>query len=89
MPNRWKTRADVDETPVMIMNVLDRNPDLPNRRTVTIISATADSDKRTVRYFFKEVKKHIFGARNYLGSNPWQDNDLLHFLCQPSVLTYG
>ena len=29
MPYRWKTKIAVDETIVVIMNVLDKNPDLP------------------------------------------------------------
>ena len=27
MPYRWKTKVDVDETIVVIMNVLDKNPE--------------------------------------------------------------
>ncbi len=36
MPYRWKTKIDVDETIVVMMNVLDKNPDLPNWLIVTI-----------------------------------------------------
>lgn len=30
MPYRWKNKVDVDEAVVVIMNVLDKNPELPN-----------------------------------------------------------
>jgi hypothetical protein len=44
--SRWKTKIDADETIVVIMNVLEKNPDLPNRLIVIIIGSTADSDKK-------------------------------------------
>jgi hypothetical protein len=69
MPYRWKTKIDVDETIVVIMNVLDKNPDLPNWLIVTIIGSIADSDKNMVKYFFKEVEKQIPAALKYFESN--------------------
>ncbi|MEN6611650.1 MAG: hypothetical protein ABFC24_12475, partial [Methanoregulaceae archaeon] len=65
---RWKTKVDVDETIVVIMNVLDKNPDLPNWLIVTIIGSISDSDKKMVEYFFKEVKKHVPAALKYFES---------------------
>ena len=65
MPYRWKTKIAVDETIVVIMNVLDKNPDLPNWLIETINGSIADSDKKLVRYFFEEVKKHVPGALKY------------------------
>ena len=68
MPYRWKTKVDVDETIVVMMNVLDKNPDLPNWLIATIIGSITDSDKKVVRYFFEEVKKHIPAAMKYFES---------------------
>jgi hypothetical protein len=39
----------VDETIVVVMNVLDKNPDLPNWLIVTIMGSIADSDKKLAR----------------------------------------
>ncbi len=69
MPYRWKTKIDVDETIVVMMNVLDKNPDLPNWLIVTIIGSIADSDKNMVRYFFIEVEKHVPAALKYFEAN--------------------
>ncbi|MFZ1896752.1 hypothetical protein [Methanoregula sp.] len=68
MPYRWKTKVDVDEAIVVIMNVLDKNPDLPNWLIVTINGSIADSDKNVVGYFFEEVKKHVPRALKYFES---------------------
>jgi len=68
MPYRWKTKIDVDETIVVMMNVLDKNPDLPNWLIVTIIGSITDSDKKLVRYFFEEVEKHVPAALKYFES---------------------
>jgi hypothetical protein len=69
MPYRWKTKIDVDETIVVIMNVLDKNPDLPNWLIVTIVGSIADSDKKMVKYFFQEVEKRVPPALKYFESN--------------------
>nr|WP_320160977.1 hypothetical protein [uncultured Methanoregula sp.] len=69
MPYRWKTKVDVDETIVVMMSVLDKKPDLPNWLIVTIIGSIADSDKKMVKYFFEEVKKHTPAALKYFESN--------------------
>jgi hypothetical protein len=68
MPYRWKTKVDVDETIVVMMNVLDKNPDLPNWLIVTITGSITDSDKKMVKYFFEEVKKHVPAALKYFES---------------------
>ncbi|MCG7853292.1 MAG: hypothetical protein MIO92_12290 [Methanosarcinaceae archaeon] len=69
MPYRWNTTVDVDETIVVVMSVLDKKPDLPNWLIVTIIGSIADSDKNMVKYFFKEVEKHVPAALKYFESN--------------------
>jgi hypothetical protein len=68
MPYRWKKKVDVDETVVVIMNVLDKNPDLPNWLLATINGSIANSDKKLVKYFFGEVEKHIPSALKYFES---------------------
>lgn len=65
MPYRWTTKTAVDETIVVVMNVLDKNPDLPNWLIVTINGSIADSDKKLVKYFFEEVKKHVPRAMRF------------------------
>lgn len=68
MPYRWRKKLDVDETIVVIMNVLDKNPDLPNWLITTLNGSIADSDKKLVSYFFAEVKKHTPAALKYFES---------------------
>lgn len=68
MPYRWNKKVDADETVVVIMNVLDKNPDLPNWLIATINGSIADSDPKFVRYFFEEVKKHVPSAMKYFES---------------------
>ena len=58
MPYRWKRKVDVDETVVVVMNVLDKNPELPNWLVATIHGSIADSDAKLAKYFFEEIKKH-------------------------------
>lgn len=65
MPYRWNKKVDVDEAIVVIMNVLDKNPDLPNWLIVTLNGSVAGSDTQLVKYFFDEVKKHAPGALKY------------------------
>ena len=59
MPYKWKTKVDVDETIVVIMNVLDKNPELPNWLVMTITGSISDSNQEMVKYFFNEVKHHV------------------------------
>ena len=68
MPYRWKTKTDADEAIVVIMNVLDKNTDLPNWLIVTINGSIADSDTKISAYFFGELKKHVPKALKYFES---------------------
>ena len=68
MPYRWKTKTDADEAIVVIMNVLDKNTDLPNWLIVTINGSIADSDTKISDYFFEELKKHVPKALKYFES---------------------
>jgi hypothetical protein len=65
MPYTWKTTVDVDETIVVLMNVLEKNTELPNWLVMTINGSISDSDQEMVKYFFKEVKQHIPAALKY------------------------
>jgi RNase P/RNase MRP subunit p29 len=68
MPYRWKKKVDVDEAIVVMMNVLEKNRDMPNWLIVTINGSIADSDKNLVAYFFEETKKHVPKALKYFES---------------------
>ena len=68
MPYKWKTNTDVDEAVVVIMNVLDKNPDLPNWLLMTLHGSIADSDRKLVKYFFEEIQKNIPSAMKYFES---------------------
>lgn len=65
MPYKWKKNVDVDETIVVIKNVLDKNTELPNWLVCTIIGSIKDSDQKMVKYFFEEIKKHVPTALKY------------------------
>lgn len=65
MPYTWKKQVDVEETVVVIMNVLDNKPELPNWLVNTIVGAIRDSDPALARYFFEEVRKFAPGALKY------------------------
>lgn len=65
MPYRWKRRVDVDETVVVIKNVLDESPDLPDWLLRTIHGAITDSAPELGTYFFKEVKRYAPAAMKY------------------------
>lgn len=65
MPYRWKRKVDVDETIVVIMNVFDKQSDLPNWLVNTIYGAIRDSDPAMTKYFYSEVKKHVPAALKY------------------------
>lgn len=58
MPYRWKTRLDVDESIVVIMNSLDKSPDLPRWLVGTIQAAINDSIPELGIYFYSELKKY-------------------------------
>ena len=65
MPYTWKKNVDVDETIVVIMNVLDKKPGLPNWLVNTIYGAIRDSDPALVKYFYEEVKKFAPASIKY------------------------
>jgi hypothetical protein len=65
MPYRWKKKVDVDETIVVIKNVLDKQPELPNWLVNTIYGAIRDSDPAMTKYFYDGVKKHAPTALKY------------------------
>ncbi len=65
MPYRWKKKVDVDETIVVIRNVLDNQSDLPNWLVNTIYGAIRDSDPKMTRYFYDEVKKYASSTLKY------------------------
>jgi len=65
MPYTWKKKVDVDETIVVIMNVLDKKPELPNWLVNTIYGAIRDSDPALVKYFYEEVKKFAPASITY------------------------
>jgi hypothetical protein len=56
---------DVDETIVVIMNVLDKQSELPNWLVNTIYGSIRDSDAAFTRYFYGEVKKFVPKALKY------------------------
>jgi len=68
MPYKWKTKVDVDETIVVIMNVLDKNTELPNWLVCTITGSISDSKPEMTKYFFDEVKNHVPTALKYFES---------------------
>jgi hypothetical protein len=65
LPYRWKKNVDVDETVVVIKNVLDNEPELPAWLVCTINGSIADSDPKFTKYFFNEVKKYAPGALKF------------------------
>jgi hypothetical protein len=65
MPYRWNKNVDVDETIVVIKNVLDNEPELPNWLVNTIYGAIRDSDPKFAKYFYKEVKKYAPASMKY------------------------
>ncbi|MFA5294555.1 MAG: hypothetical protein WC382_03445 [Methanoregulaceae archaeon] len=65
MPYTWKKKVDVDETIVVIMNVLDTKPELPNWLVTTISGAIRDSDPALVTYFYEEAKKFAPASITY------------------------
>jgi len=68
MPYRWNKKVDVDEAVVVVMNVLEKNPELPNWLITTINGSIADSDVKLSRYFFDEIKKHVPSALKFFES---------------------
>jgi hypothetical protein len=65
MPYRWKKKVDVYETIVVIKNVIDKQPELPNWLVNTIYGSIRDSDPAMTKYFYDEVKKYVPAALKY------------------------
>ena len=57
MGYRWKSKTDVDEAVVVLMNSIDEGG-LPAWLVRTVEQSIDDSDPEFVTYFFKEVQKH-------------------------------
>ncbi len=62
MAYRWKNKIEVDEAVVVVMNSLDKSPDLSPWLVRTITAAIDDSDPALGTYFFEEIQKHAPGA---------------------------
>jgi hypothetical protein len=65
MAYRWKTKIDVDEAVVVLLNSLDDEGGVPDWLRRTIQQSIYDSDAEFGRYFFEEVKKHAPAAMKY------------------------
>lgn len=62
MAYRWKNKVEVDEAVVVVMNSLEKGPDLSPWLVRTITAAIDDSDPALGRYFFEEIQKHAPAA---------------------------
>ncbi|HIJ07691.1 MAG: Uncharacterized protein XE11_2108 [Methanomicrobiales archaeon 53_19] len=62
MAYRWKDKIEVDEAVVVVMNSLEKGPDLSPWLVRTITAAIDDSDPALGRYFFEEIQKHAPAA---------------------------
>ncbi|MCQ1539020.1 hypothetical protein FTO68_08520 [Methanocalculus taiwanensis] len=62
MAYRWKNRIEVDEAVVVVMNSLEKGPDISPWLVRTMNAAIKDSDPAFGTYFFEEIKKHAPGA---------------------------
>jgi len=58
-------KVDVDETIVVIKNVLGEKSELPNWLVNTIYGAIRDSDPAMTKYFYTEVNKYVPTALKY------------------------
>jgi len=65
MPYRWKNKIDVDETIVVIKNILEKQSELPNWLVNTIYGSIRDSDPAMTRFFYDEVKKYAPASLKY------------------------
>ncbi len=62
MAYRWKNKIEVDEAVVVVMNSLEKGPDLSPWLVRTMNAAIKDSDPALGTYFFEEIQKHAPGA---------------------------
>lgn len=58
MAYKWKSRTEVDEAVVVVMNSMDKGPDLSPWLFRTIQAAIDDSDPEFGTYFLQEIKIH-------------------------------
>lgn len=58
MGYRWKSKTDVDEAVVVIMNSMDESEVLPTWLVRTIQQSIEDSKPEYVKYFYEEVGQH-------------------------------
>ena len=65
MGYRWKSKTDVDEAVVVIMNSLDEQEMLPQWLMRTIQQSIDDSAPEYVKYFYEEVAKFAPNALKY------------------------
>lgn len=70
MPYRWKSRKDVDEAIVVIMNTLEDEEVFPEWLRRTIQAAIDDSEPEYVRYFYDEVKRFAPVSLKLFGETP-------------------
>ena len=68
MPYRWKTKVDVDEAVVVIMNVLGQEPGPAELADCHDQWLNSGFRQKIAEYFFEEVKKHIPAALKYFES---------------------
>ncbi len=65
MAYKWKNKIEVDEAVVVVMNSLEKGPDLSPWLVRTMNAAIKDSDPALGTYFFEEINKHAPGAIRY------------------------
>ncbi|WP_298665854.1 hypothetical protein [uncultured Methanofollis sp.] len=70
MPYRWKSRKDVDEAIVVIMNTMEGEGEFPEWLRRTIQAAIDDSEPEYVRYFYDEVKRFAPVSLKLFGETP-------------------
>jgi hypothetical protein len=70
MPYRWKSRKDVDEAIVVIMNTMEGEEEFPEWLRRTIQAALDDSEPEYVRYFYDEVKRFAPVSLKLFGETP-------------------
>ena len=64
-PSIFGRKVDVNETVVVLKNVLGKESELPNWLVNTIYGAIRDSDPAMAKYFYAEVKKYVPTALKY------------------------
>lgn len=69
MAYRWKNKIEVDEAVVVVMNSLEKSPDLSPWLVRTITAAIDDSDPALGTYFFEEINRHAPGAVRFFAAD--------------------